>query len=319
MSTRQCCTPNSAETALHWAASSDDVGVLDALLDDGADIEAPGAVFTGGSPMSDAVVFAQWRAARRLLECGALTTIWQAAALGRLDSVRQHVSMQPPPTREQITNAFWHACRGGQLAVAAYLFQHGANVHWIGHDNKAPLDVARESGVAALVQWLVGHTGSVRSAAFSPDGKTVVTGGDDKTARIWDSFTGKALVVLTGHADAVNDVAFSPDGKWLATASSDGSARLWDAATGKEVRQFLGHTGVEVRRLTTQATEVRDVAFSPDGKYVLTAGGNATARLWHTDYHDTIRYLCHVLTRDLTPDERTHYGIADDHATCRSE
>src|SRR5207249_9585418 len=50
----------SAETALHWAASSDDVAVLDALLDGGADIEAPGAVFTGGSPISDAVVFAQW-------------------------------------------------------------------------------------------------------------------------------------------------------------------------------------------------------------------------------------------------------------------
>jgi ankyrin repeat protein len=70
----------SPETALHWAASSDDVDVLDALLDGGADIEAPGAVFTGGTPMSDAVVFAQWRAARRLLERGATTTIWQAAA-----------------------------------------------------------------------------------------------------------------------------------------------------------------------------------------------------------------------------------------------
>ena len=148
---------NSAETALHWAASSDDVGVLDALLDGGADIDAPGAVFTGGAPMSDAVVFAQWRAARRLLERGALITIWQAAALGQLDSVRHHVSMQPPPAPEQITNAFWHACRGGQLAVAAYLFQQGANLNWIGHDKKTPLDLARESGVAELVQWLEGH------------------------------------------------------------------------------------------------------------------------------------------------------------------
>jgi ankyrin repeat protein len=58
----------SPETALHWAASSDDLAVLDALLDHGADIEAMGAVLTGGTPMSDAVVFAQWKAARRLLE-----------------------------------------------------------------------------------------------------------------------------------------------------------------------------------------------------------------------------------------------------------
>ena len=89
----------SPETALHWAASSDDVGVLDALLDGGADIEAPGAVFTGGTPMSDAVVFAQWRAARRLLERGATTTIWQAAALGLLDRVRDFCSIEPPPVR----------------------------------------------------------------------------------------------------------------------------------------------------------------------------------------------------------------------------
>ena len=56
------------ETALHWAASCDDVAVLDALLDHGANIEAPGAVHTGGTAMSDAVVFAQWKAARRLLD-----------------------------------------------------------------------------------------------------------------------------------------------------------------------------------------------------------------------------------------------------------
>ncbi|HJW96393.1 MAG TPA: ankyrin repeat domain-containing protein, partial [Thermoanaerobaculia bacterium] len=69
------------ETPLHWAASSDDVALIDALLDAGANIEAPGAIFTGGAPMSDAVVFAQWNAARRLLERGAATTFWQAAAL----------------------------------------------------------------------------------------------------------------------------------------------------------------------------------------------------------------------------------------------
>src|SRR5206468_5830800 len=74
-----------SETPLHWAASSDDVAVLDALIAGGADVEAPGAVFTGGTAMSDAVVFAQWRAARRLLQRGARTTIWQAAALGLLD------------------------------------------------------------------------------------------------------------------------------------------------------------------------------------------------------------------------------------------
>src|SRR5712691_2595596 len=94
--------PSHRETPLHWAASSDDVEVLDALLDCGANIEAPGAVFTGGAPMSDAVVFANWRAARRLLERGASTTLGQAAALGLLARVKERCETTPPPSGDEI-------------------------------------------------------------------------------------------------------------------------------------------------------------------------------------------------------------------------
>ena len=140
---------------LSEAASTDDVDVLDALLDAGADIEAPGAIFTGGSPMSDAVVFTQWRAARRLLERGATTTLWQAAALGLLNHVQQLSLKTPAPAGDDITNAFWHACRGGQQEVAAYLLRCGADRNWIGHDRKTPLDVAHESGEGDFVEWLL--------------------------------------------------------------------------------------------------------------------------------------------------------------------
>ncbi len=75
------------ETPLHWAASSDDVDVLDALLDAGADIEAPGSVLGGGAPHADAVGFAQWNAARRLVERGATIGLWDAAALGLMDRI----------------------------------------------------------------------------------------------------------------------------------------------------------------------------------------------------------------------------------------
>jgi len=143
-----------AETPLHWAASSDDVAVLGALLDGGADIEAPGAVFTGGTAMSDAVVFAQWNAARRLLARGARTTLWQSAALGVADRVRAHFADGIVPSKRDVTNAFWHACRGGQLEVAEYLLQQGADLNWIGYDHRTPLQVARESGVVPLVDWL---------------------------------------------------------------------------------------------------------------------------------------------------------------------
>jgi hypothetical protein len=147
-------THGSPETALHWAASSNDVAVLDALLDAGADIEAPGAVFTGGTPMSDAVVFKQWSAARRLLARGATTTIWQAAALGLLDRVRECCSLEPPPVGGQITNAFWNACRGGQQPTAEYLLDRGADPNWVGHEDKTPLDVAHECRDDDLIQWL---------------------------------------------------------------------------------------------------------------------------------------------------------------------
>lgn len=143
-----------AETPLHWAASSNDVAVLDALLDGGADIEAPGAVFTGGSPMSDAVVFANWSAARRLLERGARTTFWQAAALGLVDRVRECFERQPLPSPDEITNAFWHACRGGQRETAEYLLARGADLNWVGYDRKSPLNCAVESGNQDLSAWL---------------------------------------------------------------------------------------------------------------------------------------------------------------------
>lgn len=156
----------SPETALHWAASSDDVGVLDALLDHGADIETPGAVFTGGPALSDAVVFAQWRAARRLLERGATTNLWQAAALGLLERVDELCLETPPPAAEQITNAFWHACRGGQRTVAEYLLGRGADRDWIGYDRKTPLDAAHEGGDRELVQWL-DACGAKRAAALT--------------------------------------------------------------------------------------------------------------------------------------------------------
>jgi ankyrin repeat protein len=146
--------PGVAETPLHWAASSDDVLVLDALLDGGADLEAPGAVFTGGTAMSDAVVFAQWNAARRLLERGAKTTLWQAAALGLLDRVQTYFASDSPPSSHDVTNALWHACRAGHRNVAEYLVAHGADLHWVGHQGKTPLEVARESRAEDLIQWL---------------------------------------------------------------------------------------------------------------------------------------------------------------------
>ena len=144
---------DACETPLHWAASSDDVAAIDALLDNGADIEAPGAVFTWGTAMSDAVIFAQWNAARRLLGRGAKTTLTQAAALGLLDRVRELCTGSEPTTND-VTAALWHACRGGQQSTADYLLGQGADLNWVGFMDWTPLQAAEDSGNRALVEAL---------------------------------------------------------------------------------------------------------------------------------------------------------------------
>lgn len=146
-----------AETPLHWAASSDDVDVLDALLDAGADIEAPGAVLGGGSPLADACGFGNWAAARRLVERGARTRLRDAAALGMLDRVEAaFADRSASPTDQEVTAAFWSACHGGQQATAAVLLDRGADLNWVGWDDLTPLDVARRSGFGRLIEWLGG-------------------------------------------------------------------------------------------------------------------------------------------------------------------
>ena len=143
-----------SETPLHWAASSDDVGVIDVLLNHGANIEAQGSVIGGGTPMSDAVAFGQWQAARRLVQRGARTTLWQAAALGLMDRVDGYFKALPLPAPDEITNAFWCACHGGQRTAAEYLLRRGADLNWIGYDGLTPLDAATRSAARDLVEWL---------------------------------------------------------------------------------------------------------------------------------------------------------------------
>jgi len=142
------------ETPLHWAASSDDVAVLDALLDAGADIEATGAVIAGGTAMADATAFGQWKAARRLLERGAKTNLWESSALGLLDRVEPFFAGDEMPPADHVTGSFWGACHGGHRDVAEYLLGKGAELNWVGWDDLTPLDAAERSEADDVVVWL---------------------------------------------------------------------------------------------------------------------------------------------------------------------
>jgi ankyrin repeat protein len=152
------------ETPLHWAASSDDVAVLDALLDAGADIEARGGVIGGGTPMADATAFKQWKAAHRLVERGARMTLFDAAALGLMSRISPYFRGDAPPTNDEINGAFWAACHGGRSEAAAYLLDRGAELNWIPTwEEMTPLDAARRERADQLVEWLRARGGKSAS------------------------------------------------------------------------------------------------------------------------------------------------------------
>ncbi|GGA09797.1 caspase family protein [Okeania sp. KiyG1] len=126
------------------------------------------------------------------------------------------------------------------------------------------------------------HRGMVNAVAFSPDGKTIATASNDKTARLWDADTQKESATLN-HGERVNAVTFSPDGKIIATASRDKTARLWNADTGEKLAT-LNH----------RQYEVNAVAFNPDGKTIATASNDKTARLWDAKTGQELVRLKHL-------------------------
>ncbi len=148
------------ETPLHWAASSDDVEALDALIDAGADLDASGAVIGGGTPLADATAFGKWEAAHRLVERGARTTLWDAATLGLMDRLEGDFGAAEPLARDEVSRAFWGACHGGQRLSAQYLLTRGAAINWLPPwEGLTPLDAARRRGADELVEWLRGQGG----------------------------------------------------------------------------------------------------------------------------------------------------------------
>ncbi|KAG8776686.1 hypothetical protein FRC12_000784 [Ceratobasidium sp. 428] len=120
-------------------------------------------------------------------------------------------------------------------------------------------------------QAFEGHTDSVNSVAYSPDGAHVVSGSSDNTIRIWDAHTGQPIgQPLQGHTHWVRSVAYSPDGAHIVSGSSDNTIRIWDAHTGQPIGQPLrGHTD-----------SVRSVAYSPDGSRIVSGSDDNTICIW---------------------------------------
>jgi uncharacterized protein len=144
------------ETPLHWAASSDDADVADALISGGADIETPGGSI--GTPLDNAVGYGCWNVARLLVQRGArVDKLWLAAALGIMPRVEELLAVIPPPSPEDITEAFWQACHGGQRRTAERLLASGADPSATpGYSDQTAAEVAVDLGTQRenLVTWL---------------------------------------------------------------------------------------------------------------------------------------------------------------------
>ncbi len=142
------------ETPLHYAASSDDVDVAEALIEGGAELETPNGSI--GTPLDNAVGYACWHVARLLVARGArVDKAWHAAALGMLDRLEDLLGSDP--AAEEVSQAFWHACAGGQRRAAEYLLSRGADINWEPeYASGTPLDAASGSGTRQenVISWL---------------------------------------------------------------------------------------------------------------------------------------------------------------------
>jgi WD40 repeat protein/serine/threonine protein kinase len=120
------------------------------------------------------------------------------------------------------------------------------------------------------VLWTLDQPDIIVSLRFSPDGRRLVTGGNDRVARIWDLETGKEILnpPFREHKDRLTEVEFSSDGRAVASAAG-AEALVWSAADGRVLRRYRGHAGM-----------VLSARFTPDGKWLVTGGDDATLKVW---------------------------------------
>ena len=139
---------------------------------------------------------------------------------------------------------------------------------------------------------------------FSPDGKDIITA-RGSTGFVWDIQTGEEIRRFEGPADGMGPLVYAPDGKTVASATWDGSVRLWDVQTGQELRRY--------------PQQANYIVFSPDSKYLVTLSTDGIARFFDVDYRATMKYLCSILLRDFTNEERAEYNITDNKPTCPAQ
>lgn len=139
----------------------------------------------------------------------------------------------------------------------------------------------------------------VYSVAFSPDGKTILSGSWDNTMKCWDLSSGGVINSLEAHSSIVTSVAFSPDGKTALSSSEDNTVKWWDlSSNGRVIKSFESHSSA-----------VNSVAFSPDGKAALSGSDDNTVKLWDLSNGSLIKsleaHLDDIYSVTFSPDGNT--------------
>lgn len=155
-----------------------------------------------------------------------------------------------------------------------------------------------EDKAKRLIRTLEGHEDVVRAVAMSGDEKTIVSGSEDRTIKLWEAATGKLIRTLRGHEGLVSAVAVLGDGKTIVSGSLDTTLKMWEVGTGKLIRTLEGHKDL-----------VRTVTASGDGKTIVSGSDDNTIKLWEVETGKSLRTLeghaGYVLAVGLSGDGRT--------------
>ena len=176
-----------------------------------------------------------------------------------------------------------------------------------------PLDAQQAGAIRRLIleeqggelRALAGHSGPVRSVAFTADGARALSGSADNSLKLWDAATGQEIRAFRGHRKAVNSVAFAPGDRRILSGSDDGTIRLWDAETGGLIREYGG-----------LGWKVSTVAFSPDGRWFASGGEDNRVQLWDAASDRPLRafsgHSWKITSVAFSPDGRTLLSGSED-------
>jgi WD40 repeat protein len=188
--------------------------------------------------------------------------IWDVARGKLLHTLEGHTDWPTYVTLSPDGGAALTSGRDGTVRVWDLVGDHG--------ERQSVLDPPHRLVTATCQRVLEKHDDYIEGHVVTPDGRLCVSGGNDRTARVWDLATGACRHVLAGHTGFVESVGMTPDGRFVLTPSRDFTVKVWDLASGSCVRALLGHR-----------YGVTGAVVTPDGLLAVTSSWDNTLRVWH--------------------------------------